>query len=84
MNILELEQELLNFSRILDDIEVTTEWFCNDEKWSSMDSELHGALMDKYLGIKELYEIRFQICWDSFEKVCKEYHEYRKIAEQSN
>ena len=84
MNILQLEQELLNFSRILDDIEVTTEWFCNDTKWSSMNPELHGALMDKYLGIKELYEIRFQMCWDSFEKVCKEHQAYRKSGEGNN
>ena len=36
--------------------------------------------MNKYFAIKELYEIKFENMWDTFEDVCKEYHTARKLA----
>jgi len=34
--------------------------------------------MNKYYAIKELYEIKFESMWTTFEEVCKEYHQNRR------
>jgi hypothetical protein len=45
-----------------------------------MHPELADAIMNKYFAIKELYEIKFDNMWDTFETVCKEYHIAHKLA----
>ena len=45
-----------------------------------MEPALADALMNKYFAIKELYEIKFENMWHTFEEVCKEYHIAHKLA----
>ena len=80
MKICDLEQEMLQFANVTDDIERVTKYFIEDSKWESMEPALADALMNKYFAIKELYEIKFENMWHTFEDVCKEYHTYRKLA----
>ena len=35
-------------------------------------------VMNKYFAIKELYELKFNQMWATFETVCIEYHEAKK------
>ena len=79
-SIFDLEQEMLQFANVTDDIERVTKYFIDDSKWESMHPELADAIMNKYFAIKELYEIKFDNMWDTFEKVCKEYHIAHKLA----
>ena len=80
MKICDLEQEMLQFANVTDDIERVTKYFIEDSKWESMEPALADALMNKYFAIKELYEIKFENMWHTFEDVCKEYHTARKLA----
>ena len=80
MKICDLEQEMLQFANVTDDIERVTKYFIEDSKWESMEPALADALMNKYFAIKDLYEIKFENMWHTFEDVCKEYHTYRKLA----
>lgn len=82
--IFDLEQQMLQFANVTDDIEMVNRHFTEDEKWAGMNAELCDAILNKYGAIQQLYEIKFQRMWDTFETVCKEYHEYRKIAEVSD
>ena len=36
------------------------------------------AMINKYFAIKELYEIKFDEMWETFDQVCKEYHKRGK------
>ena len=76
-SILDLEEQMLQFANVTEDIEMVTRHFTEDPKWESMDADLCDAILNKYGGIQELYEIRFQNMWKTFEIVCKEYHEAR-------
>jgi hypothetical protein len=78
--IFDLEQQLLEFSRITDDLKTTTEWFVDSEEWQGMDSRVCDALHNKYNGISELYEVRFHQLWNTFEAVTREYHQYRRAS----
>lgn len=79
-SIFDLEQEMLQFANVTDDIERVTKYFIEDARWESMEPALADALMNKYFAIKELYEIKFNNMWDTFEDVCKEYHTAHKLA----
>jgi len=80
MKIFDLEQQILQFANVTDDIELVTKYFLEDPKWEGMAPELADALMNKYLAIKDLYEIKFENMWHTFEDVCKEYHTAHKLA----
>lgn len=81
--IFDLEQQLLEFSRITDDLKTTTEWFVDGEEWQGMDASVCDALHNKYNGISELYEVRFHQLWKTFEAVTREYHQYRRASTAS-
>ena len=79
--IFDLEQQLMDCWRVTDDIELVTKHFVDDPAWEGIDPKVSDAIMNKYSAIKELYELKFQQQWSTFEAVCKEYHQYRKAAD---
>lgn len=80
--IFELEQQMLEFANVTSDIEMVNRHFTEDEKWENINGELCDAILNKYGAIQQLYEIKFQNMWDTFEIVCKEYHEAKKQRER--
>jgi len=71
--IFDLEQQIQECWKITDDIEMVTKHLIDHANGYSDDD-----VMNKYMAIKDLYEVKFEAAWRTFEKVCKEYHEYRK------
>lgn len=80
MKIFDLEQELLECWRVIEDIDVVTKYFIDSPQWEGMDPKLADALMNKYFSIKELYDLKFQSMWLKFEEVSKEFYQYRKLS----
>lgn len=76
--IFDLEQQLLDCWGVTEDISMVNNWFMDDPQWEGMDSKLQDAMMNKFSAIQELYELKFNRVWNTFEEVCKEYHTYRK------
>ena len=79
-SIFDLEQEMLQFANVTDDIDRVTKYFVESSDWEGMEGRLADALMNKYFAIKELYEVKFENMWHTFEQVCKEYHIAHKLA----
>lgn len=75
MKIVNLEQQMLECWKVIDDMELVARHIKNT-------SELSDAeVMYKYIvAIKDLYDLKFQNMWDTFERVCKEYHTAHKLA----
>jgi hypothetical protein len=84
MKIFDLEQELLDCWRVTDDVKMVTSYFCDSPKFENMDPDLYDELMNKYFAVKDLYDLKFEVLWKTFEDVSSEYHRYRKIAEQED
>lgn len=82
--IFDLEQQIMQCWHVVDDIDTITTWFVDHPDWAkaNMSPELLDAMMNKYFGIKELYDVKFQKLFETFEKVSAEYHKYRKISEE--
>lgn len=81
-DIFDLEQQIMNCWAVVDDIDMLYKHFGDHPKFGGRwNSEAEDEMMNLMLGLKSLYELKFQKMWDTFEHVCKDYHTYRKIAE---
>ena len=79
-DILDLEQQILQCWNVISDVEMVTKHFVDAPDWVGMDPKLCDALMNKYFAIKELYDLKFNEMWNTFETVCRDYHKARKLA----
>lgn len=67
--IFDLEQQIMECWNVTRDIELVTQHLVDHSDGYSDDD-----VMNKYLAIKDLYEIKFERMWETFEQVTKEYH----------
>ena len=74
MKIFDLEQEIMNAWHVVDDIDLLYE---NVIETDMSTDDIANVL----LGLKGVYNMRFQKLFDTFEEVCKEYHAMRKQNE---
>lgn len=68
-NIAELEQQIMECWNVTKDIEMVTKHLIDHTDGYSDDD-----VMNKYLAIKDLYEVKFEAMWRTFEDVTTEYH----------
>jgi hypothetical protein len=72
--VFDLEQELLSCWQITSDLKLLEEGIL--EKDMTRDD-----INNVVLGLRTLYELKFDKAWNSFEKITKEYHQMRKRNE---
>ena len=68
-NIAELEQQIMECWNVTKDIELVTKHLIDHT-----DAYTDDDVMNKYLAIKDLYEVKFEALWRTFEGVTEEYH----------
>ena len=68
-NIAELEQQVLECWNVTKDIELVTKHLIDHTDGYSDDD-----VMNKYLAIKDLYEVKFEAMWRTLDEVTQEYH----------
>ena len=71
--IFDLEEQMLAFDNVTADIDLVVKHLIDRPQGYSDDD-----LMNKFMAIKDLYEIKFQQMWSTFDEVVKEYHERGK------
>ena len=81
--IFDLELQIMSCWNITEDIDAVTAHFVDSPSWAGdhFSPEACDALMNKYFGIKELYEVKFEILFKTFEDVCREYHTLKNERE---
>jgi len=80
-DIFNLEQDIMQCWNVVDDLKTITEYFVESPQWQDMDPKLCDALMNKYLGLKEVYDVRFEKLWKTFEDVAKEHHRRGRLEQ---
>lgn len=68
-NIAELEQQIMECWNVTKDIELVTKHLIDHTDGYSDDD-----VMNKYLAIKDLYEVKFEALWRTLDDVTEEYH----------
>ena len=71
--IFDLEQQIMECWNVTKDIELVTKHLIDHTGGYSDDD-----LMNKYTAIKDLYEVKFEALWRTFEEHAVDYHEYRR------
>lgn len=72
--IFDLEQEIMNCWNVTTDIKTIYEHIGDSPVFLGMDGKQQDVIINLLLGVAELYEIKFNNCFRTFEQVCKEYH----------
>ena len=72
-DIFDLEEQMLAFANVTSEIELVVKHLIDLPQGYTDDD-----VMNKFMAIKDLYEIKFQRMWDTFDAVVKEYHERGK------
>lgn len=76
--IFDLEQRIMNCWNVVDDLDDLYYYFGDDPFFKDMDAKHRDKICNLLLGMKEMYQIKFQKCIFDFEDVCKEYHSRNK------
>ena len=71
----------MNVWNILEDIDMIVCHFTDSPKYSHMPGDIADDLANKLLGVKEVYMLRFDRLWDTFEECVanKECVAYKKL-----
>jgi len=81
MKIFDLEQEILACWNVTEDLDMITAHFIDSPNFAHLPPDIADSIMNKYLGLKEVYDVKFKKLWASFDDVCEEYHSLRKERE---
>ena len=75
-NIFDLEQSIMKCWNVVDDIDLLFKRSMDGPKPLTEDDWANILL-----GMKELYQLKFEECFSQFEDICRDYHKYRKVYE---
>lgn len=64
----DLEQDIMTCWNVTDDLNMLYEYIGNDPFLASMSSEHTDKLLNLTLGLKELYQLKFDKMWKTFEE----------------
>ena len=72
----ELEQQILDCWHVVDDLNILFESICDHPDFAGMDAKHEDKISNMLLGMKELYQLKFERCFATYEKLLKEQHEH--------
>ena len=78
MTIFDLEQQIMGCWTVVDDIGEVCKHIGNDPGFASIEPEVEDEIMNLLLGLKSIYQMKFQNLQNSFEEHCEEFHVYRR------
>ena len=68
----------MNCWNVVDDIDMLYEYFGDNEFFKGMDPKHADEIMNCMLGLKSLYQVKFEKTWQTFEDVAHRYHNVSK------
>jgi len=78
--IFDLEQDILSCWHVTDDLKLLYERIGDSSEFRDLSATHTDAIMNILLGLQEVYDMRFEKCFRSFEAVSEENRLYRKIS----
>lgn len=79
--IFDLEQDIMSCWQVVDDVKLLYYHFGDDPRFVGLDAKAEDEMMNLLLGVKSMYELKFEKLWKTFEVVCKNYHIARNERE---
>ena len=72
--IFDLEQKFMECWNVVDDIEVLYHYFGDDPKFVGMSGAAEDEMINLLLGLKSMYDVKFQNAFKELQKVTENYH----------
>lgn len=72
----ELEQHIMQCWNVVDDLKMLLAYVGDDPFFKDMKPEQVDKLMNLLLGMSELYQLKFEKCFSSFETLLKEHYDH--------
>ena len=73
--IFDLESQIMDCWQMTSDLDLITMYFLEDSRFrDKIDPDTWDEIANKYLGLKEVYEVKFEKLWETFGKTTEEYH----------
>ena len=76
-NRLDLEDDIMKCWNVTEDLDIVLERVCDSPKFKDMPPELADKIANLMIGLKELYDMRFERLFDTY-KQAYNLDEYRK------
>ena len=74
-SIQELEQQIMECWNVTGDLDMVTKYFLDDPKFAeALKGETWDEMANKYFAIIELYQLKFETMWKTFEQVTEDYY----------
>lgn len=64
----DLEQEIMNCWNITEDLDMVMERVLDSPTFKDMPAELSDKMANLLIGLRELYEMRFERLWETFKE----------------
>lgn len=80
-DIFELEQKIMNCWSVVDDIDALYSHLGDNLRFVGMSPAAEDELQNILLGLKSVYQMKFEKLWDEFEGICREYHTLKNTRE---
>ena len=68
----DLEEQIMKCWNVTEDIDMVTERLLDSKTYEGMPAELSDKMANALIGLKELYEMRFERLWETFELMVKQ------------
>ena len=81
-DIFKLEQEIMSCWGVVDDIDLLFKYFGDHKDFAGMKAEHADKIMNLMIGLRELYSVKFDNMFSTFEDVCSEYHKNRNFVKE--
>lgn len=77
--IFHLEKQIMSVWNVVEDMDMLYHYLGDDPKFAGMSAEAENEMANLLLGLKSLYNVKFEELFKTFGDVCSEYHKRGKI-----
>lgn len=69
----DLEQQIQDCWHVVDDLNILFEYICDHPDFAEMKPKHEDKIANILLGMKELYQLKFERCFATYEKLLEEH-----------
>ena len=78
-SIQQLEDDIMKAWGVVDEIDLLIKHFGDHPRFEGLSAEASDEMMNVLIGVKELYSIKFENMWTTYELVVKDFYKYKRI-----
>lgn len=74
-----LEDDIMKAWGVVDELDLLIKHFGDHPRFEGLSAEANDEMINVLIGVKELYSIKFENMWTTYELVVKDFYKYKRI-----